>query len=66
MRFFFCRGACCGLSPGDGRDPFAVVGICLYAGLALAGPGAEDEELDWPGALDGVAFAGGAEGGFGA
>ena len=60
MRFFLYWGACCGLSPGDGRVDFAVVGIDLYAGLALAGPGAADEEeLERPGALVGVTFGGG-------
>ena len=62
MRFFLYWGACCGLSAGGGRDDFAVVGICLYAGLALAGPGAaaaDDEELERPGALVGAIFGGG-------
>ena len=60
VRFFLYWGACCGLSAGDGRVDFAVVGICLYAGLALAGPGAADEEeLERPGALDGAIFGGG-------
>ena len=61
VRFFLYWGACCGLSAGGGRDDFAVVGICLYAGLALAGPGAaaDEEELERPGALDGAIFGGG-------
>ena len=65
VRFFLYWGACCGLSPGDGRVDFAVVGICWYAGLSLAGPGAADEEeLERPGALVGATFGGG--GGLGA
>ena len=44
VRFFLYWGAGCGLSVGDGRDDFAAVGICLGAGLALAGPAAADEE----------------------
>jgi hypothetical protein len=39
-------GACCGFSLGDGRVDFAVVGIALYAGLALGSPGVDDDELD--------------------
>ena len=62
--FFLYWGVCCGLSLGDGRVDFAVVGIALYTGLGLDSAAFEDDELDGADPLGAGAFGGGGLGAY--